>query len=114
MRILSEKYNLPWRKKPLQVMFALDTHITKKSCVLFSSEVVQYRGQGATILMFAKDDDRRRLERNKYSEKQMERVRKAIELPEGTKPKWYELHGRDYEQPDQLESEDEDIPLPQN
>ena len=37
-------------------------------------------------------------------------LRKAMELPEGTKPKWYEMYGRDYEQPDELESEDESFP----
>ena len=113
MRILSEKYNLPWKKKPLQVMFALGNHITKKSGVWCPYEVVRYRGRSTTIMTFTKDDDRRRLGRNKFSERQMERIRKAMELPEGTKPKWYEMHERDYEQPDQLESEDEEFPTPE-
>ena len=110
MRILSEKYGLPWETMPLETLLALGFCITKKSGVSCDCEAVEYRGQGATVLTFTKDDDRRRLERNKFSEEQMDRLRETIGLPEGTKPKWFEVYGREYEQLDQDESGDEDYP----
>ncbi|EJC99672.1 uncharacterized protein FOMMEDRAFT_142655 [Fomitiporia mediterranea MF3/22] len=69
-----------------------------------------YRNQSILILGFVKDDDRRRLDGNEFSELEMDNIRRKIGLPAGTKPRWYELNGMGYDPNEELQSEDERFP----
>ena len=53
-----------------------------------------YRGRKTTVIVFGEDDHRKRLHDISFSNEEMDRVRRALELPEGTQPRWYELNGR--------------------
>ncbi|EJC99673.1 uncharacterized protein FOMMEDRAFT_170293 [Fomitiporia mediterranea MF3/22] len=109
-RRLSEKYGLDWQNHPVAVSFDIFDHLWAAARVLCRIRGVNYQGKRAMILVFAEDDDRRRLKKNKYSAKQMDRFRKELGLPKGTKPRWFEVDGENYDPDVALESEDEEFP----
>ncbi|EJC99678.1 uncharacterized protein FOMMEDRAFT_148562 [Fomitiporia mediterranea MF3/22] len=106
----AEKYNLDWQNHPVGVSFSILHNLIAATGVYFSVRSVSYRGKMAMILVFAEDDDRRRIKKKEFSTKQMDRVRKELGLPNGTKPRWYESKGEEYDPNVGLESEDEEFP----
>ncbi|EJC99771.1 uncharacterized protein FOMMEDRAFT_22852 [Fomitiporia mediterranea MF3/22] len=110
MRRLAEMRKLNWKKKAESVSFKIMDEIVLSTGVFFSFHAAIYRGQSAGIIGFATDDERRRLDRNEFSDRAMDKVRRKIGLPDGTKPRWYELSGEEYDPNEDLESEDEEFP----
>ncbi|EJC97455.1 uncharacterized protein FOMMEDRAFT_149664 [Fomitiporia mediterranea MF3/22] len=106
----AEKYNLDWQNHPLGVSFSVLHNLIAATRVHFSGRSVSYRGKMAMILVFAEDDDRRRIKKKEFSTKQIDRIRKELGLPKGTKPRWYEIKGEEYDTNVGLESEDEEFP----
>ncbi|EJC99882.1 uncharacterized protein FOMMEDRAFT_31113 [Fomitiporia mediterranea MF3/22] len=110
LRRLAEKKKLNWQNRTPGLCSKLMGEVTLSTGVFFNVHPGSYRGQTAMIVGFVKDDERRRLERNEFSDTAMEKVRRRLGLPEGTKPRWYELSGVEYDPNEELESEDEEFP----
>ena len=53
-----------------------------------------YRARKTTVIVFAEDDQRKGPHDLSFSGEEIDRARGALELPEGTEPRWYELNGR--------------------
>ena len=54
---------------------------------------VRYRDHKVVVFYFT-DNPSSNLDELPVSREDMDKVRKALELPEGTEPGWYEVHGR--------------------
>ncbi|EJC99677.1 uncharacterized protein FOMMEDRAFT_148561 [Fomitiporia mediterranea MF3/22] len=110
MRRLAERRKLDWQKHGSNMVDKFVTSLILSTGVFFSAHSALYKGQPALILAFANDDDRRRLDRVEFSESQIDKIRRKIGLPAGTKPRWYELDGRGYDSNEEVESDDEKLP----
>lgn len=70
-----------------------------------------YGNDTAMILYFIESDGRKRMKNSLASEAEMDRVRKALYLPKGTKPKWFNCFGCDEHDNFAGSSDDEDLPV---
>ena len=53
-----------------------------------------YSGRKTAVIVFAEDGQRKRLHGISFSGEEMDRACGALDLPEGTEPRWYELNGQ--------------------
>ncbi|KAL5536353.1 hypothetical protein ACEPAF_175 [Sanghuangporus sanghuang] len=110
MRRLARDLKLDWDKKAFKVTFKVLRHVLRTTRVYCSGHAVKYRNQDAMIMTFVESHGERNLNDCEFTPKQMDRVRKAIGLPSGTRPKWYEVNGSDYASDQESDSEDEEFP----
>ncbi|OCB91598.1 hypothetical protein A7U60_g1135 [Sanghuangporus baumii] len=111
-RLISEKYGLPWKTNPMRALERILLHITATTRTPYRLRAVSCPGFTGTcrIIFFAEDDGRRRLKKSEATPEEIDRVRKVLGLPEGTKPKWYNVYGsKEYDEMADS-SEDEDWP----
>ena len=102
---VSEKFNLPWKTDCGIAFLSAQIHVRNKSGIPLRMECLSYRGRLTTVIVFV-EDHLKRLHALDYSDEEIDRVRAALELPEGTKPKWYEYHGN-YPEDTEFDSEDD-------
>ena len=93
LRFAKER-DLPWETHPNCALFLAQAHVRSTSDVLYRVDCVPYRGRKTTVIVFCEDDHRQRLHDLSFSNEEIDRVRRALELPEGTQPRWYELNGQ--------------------
>lgn len=87
------------------------SHIRFMSRSRFRMCSVVHGNGTAMIMFFAESDGRKRMRDSIASVEDMDRVREALMLPEGTKPKWYNCHGCDEHDNAADSSEDEARPV---
>ncbi|KAL5536355.1 hypothetical protein ACEPAF_177 [Sanghuangporus sanghuang] len=112
MRRLARSLKLNWDKNAFKVTFKLLRHVLRTTRVYCTVRDVtsKYRGQNAMIMTIVESHGERKLDDCEFTPKQMDRVRKAMGLPSGTRPKWYEVNGSDYASDQESDSEDEEFP----
>ncbi|OCB91597.1 hypothetical protein A7U60_g1134 [Sanghuangporus baumii] len=111
-RLISEKYGLHWKTRPMNTVDRILDHITATTRTRYRLRAVSRPGLTGTrrIIFFAEDDGRKRLKKSEATPEEIDRVRKVLGLPEGTKPKWYNCYGcKEYDGMADS-SEDEDWP----
>ena len=108
-RRVAKRLGLNWKRDAGKIFFRLSDEVGKSSGVWCGITPVVYRGQPATIFSFVEDDNRK-LDKLEYTEKQIDAVRKAMCLPSGTKPKWYEICDKAYDPDAGPDSDDEPFP----
>ncbi|KAL5530943.1 hypothetical protein ACEPAG_3819 [Sanghuangporus baumii] len=109
-RRLARDLKLDWDKKAFKVSFKVLRHVLRTTRVYCSGRAVKYRNQNAMIMTFAESCGDRNLDDCEFTPKQIDRIRKAIGLPNGTRPKWYEVNGLAYASDQESDSEDEEFP----
>ncbi|EJD06970.1 uncharacterized protein FOMMEDRAFT_144790 [Fomitiporia mediterranea MF3/22] len=110
MRRIAERHKLDWQKHGSKLVDKFVTSLAYSTGIFFDAHAAIYQGQPALILAFAEDDDRRRLDHIEFSESEIDKIRRGIGLPAGTKPRWYELSGKGTDPDEEVESEDETYP----
>ncbi|KAL5530940.1 hypothetical protein ACEPAG_3816 [Sanghuangporus baumii] len=111
MRLIAKKLGLDWDKNAFTAMYKIHDYVWKTARVQCVLRFVKYREQHSLIMTFLEGDEHRSLENLEFSEKQMDRIRKAMGLPKGTKPRWYDVYGEKYDPDHDVESEDEESPI---
>ena len=101
---------MPWKVPTGRTFQGVWDHVSLGSQVSYRSDTIPRGGRASTVFYFAEDDHRKRLRKVKVSRKEMDRVRKAMGLRKGTKPKWYDCHGMKEDEGAEVGSEDEDLP----
>ncbi|KAL5536349.1 hypothetical protein ACEPAF_170 [Sanghuangporus sanghuang] len=98
MRLISRKLGLDWDKHAFAATYKKHDYVWKTARVQCVLSFVKYREQHDLIMTFLEGDEHRSLESLEFSEKQMDRVRKAMGLPKGTRPRcdWDCDDGMDY------------------
>ncbi|EJC99772.1 uncharacterized protein FOMMEDRAFT_160213 [Fomitiporia mediterranea MF3/22] len=104
LRRVAERRRLNWRKDASGIMTLLTSEIAFSTRVFFVLNTGSYQKKPAMFITFVKGDERRRLRRNRFSEKDMD---KRARSQGGTR---LELSGNEYDPNEELESEDEDYP----
>ncbi|EJD06969.1 uncharacterized protein FOMMEDRAFT_131752 [Fomitiporia mediterranea MF3/22] len=110
MRRIAERHKLDWQKHGSKLVNKFVTSLVYSTGIFFSAHAAIYQGQPALILAFAEDDNRRSLDYIEFSKSEIDKIRRGIGLPAGTKPRWYELSGRETDPDEEVESEDESFP----
>ncbi|OCB92127.1 hypothetical protein A7U60_g521 [Sanghuangporus baumii] len=111
MKLIAKKLGLDWDKRAFTATYKVHNYVWKTARVYCTIRGVQYRDQRGLIMTFLEGDEHRSLDNLEFSEKQMDRVRKAMGLPKGTKPRWYDVYGEKYDPDYDKESDDEEHPL---
>ena len=86
-------------------------HISFVSGTRFRLRTISYGTGVATIIFFVESDGRKRLKDSLASPEGIDRVRKVLGLPRGTKPKWYNDYGCDEHNNAVDSSDDEALPV---
>ncbi|KAL5478499.1 hypothetical protein ACEPAI_2683 [Sanghuangporus weigelae] len=111
-RQIAQKYGLPWKSRPFSTLQKVIDYIEALSGDSWRLETIpRHRVFGnARIIYFAEDNERKRLSNLEATEEEMDKVRKVLGFPSGTKPKWYCCDGRRDCDDDADSSDDEVFP----
>ncbi|KAL5514661.1 hypothetical protein ACEPAG_1977 [Sanghuangporus baumii] len=90
-RKIAQKYGLPWKSRPFSTLDKVIHYIGALCGDSWRLETIDRRRNfgNALIIYFAEDDERKRLSKLEATEGEMDKVRKVLGFPSGTKPKWY-------------------------
>ncbi|OCB87284.1 hypothetical protein A7U60_g5612 [Sanghuangporus baumii] len=93
---MDRKYGLPWKSRPFSTLQKVIDYIEALSGDSWRLETIpRHRVFGnARVIYFAEDDERKRLSNLEATKEEMDKVRKVLGFPSGTKPKWYCCGGR--------------------
>ncbi|KAL5497820.1 hypothetical protein ACEPAH_2751 [Sanghuangporus vaninii] len=95
-RQIAQKHGLPWKSRPFSTLQKVIDYIEAVSDFSCRFETIDRRREfgNALVIYFAEDDERKRLSKLEATEEEMDKVRKVLGFPSGTKPKWYCCGGR--------------------
>ncbi|EJC99671.1 uncharacterized protein FOMMEDRAFT_160097 [Fomitiporia mediterranea MF3/22] len=108
MRLFAERRNLDWNRNAGIILFKIMDQVLSKTKIFFFMRPAKYRGQPAMIVGFVHDVRMRKVDESEYPQAHIDTVREAIGLSKGTKPRWYEINGQEYDPDVDPESEDEE------